>query len=154
PVTGVWAESTLIRSRNEPPPGSVESCGATVTMQPEPIWHGPTYLTGTDTGGLAPAPLTTTVSTPAYRTAPSLERMPWSVTWNGCAFPLTRTRPVSVASPAASTGTVVSTTAPGSRAGTPTLEMGTTTTWSWSRSSSRTVPEPTPISGTIDTLGP
>src|SRR5882762_1301180 len=57
PVTGVWAESTLIRSTNEPPVASVESCGATVTMQPDPIWHGPTYLTGTATGGLRPAPL-------------------------------------------------------------------------------------------------
>src|SRR3989442_12720184 len=42
PVTGVRAESTLIRSTNEPPVASVESCGATVTMQPDPIRHGPT----------------------------------------------------------------------------------------------------------------
>src|SRR3989454_12013012 len=84
--------------------------------------------TGPDTGGWAPPPLTTTVSTPAYRTVPSLERMPWSVTSNGCALPMTTTGTVSVASPAASTGTVVSTTAPGSRVGTPTLEMDTTTT--------------------------
>src|SRR6267378_2700166 len=41
-VTGVWAESTLIRSTTEPPVARVESCGATVTIQPDPIRHGPT----------------------------------------------------------------------------------------------------------------
>src|SRR5437773_2591719 len=73
-----------------------------------------------------PAPLTTTVSIPTYSTAPSLERMPRSVTSNGCALQMTTIGTVRVALPAASTGTVVSATAPG----TPALEIGTTTTWS------------------------
>src|SRR2546430_769390 len=42
PVTGISAESTLTRITNEPPGASVVSCGATVTTQPEPTWHGPT----------------------------------------------------------------------------------------------------------------
>src|SRR5207247_873645 len=42
PVTGISAESTLTRMTNEPPVASVVSCGATVTTQPEPTWHGPT----------------------------------------------------------------------------------------------------------------
>jgi hypothetical protein len=42
PVTGISAESTLMRITNEPPVASVVSYGATVTMQPEPIWQGPT----------------------------------------------------------------------------------------------------------------
>src|SRR5213080_1711712 len=42
PVTGIRAESTLTRRTNEPPGPSVVSCGATVTTQPEPMWHGPT----------------------------------------------------------------------------------------------------------------
>ena len=41
PVTGISAESTLMRITSEPPVASVVSCGATVTTQPEPIWHGP-----------------------------------------------------------------------------------------------------------------
>src|SRR6266849_964874 len=41
PITGVSAESTLMRITSEPAVASVVSCGATVTTQPEPIRHGP-----------------------------------------------------------------------------------------------------------------
>src|SRR5439155_1161203 len=109
-------------------------------------------LTRTAAGAVSGATVSRTVSTPAYSTALSLERMPSSVTSNGWAFPTTTTGTVSVALPAASTGTVVSPTA----RPTPVLEIGTTRTWSWSRSCSRTVPVPVPmaISGTIDNVGP
>src|SRR5438034_2254168 len=150
PVTGISAESTLMRITSEPPVASAVSCGATVTTQPDPIWHGPIYLTGTVTGGVAPVLLTITVSTPAYNTTPSLERIPCRVTSNGCDRPITTTGTLRVALPAASTGTVVSAIA----RGTPTLEIGTTTTWTWSRSSSRSVPEPMAMSGTMDSCGP